>query len=161
MRFDTSLLTVPQSESEIAEFDWRNFPPVKLMGEKRCFSMIDECTSVVGKLITGSAFIHGQIEGLVFAEHVAVEQTGFVKGVIFCRSLTIFGRVNANVICDSLSIRDGGSLSAVLKYKSMRIDPGGAITGWMERRDGAQLRLGQAEAAGFLAAPAPRTVFSN
>ena len=133
---DTSHLNVPQSEKEIAEFDWRNFAPIKLMGENKCFSMIDECTSVVGKLITGNAFIHGQIDGLVFAEHVAVEKTGSVKGVIFCRTLSIFGRVNANVICDSVGIREGGTLAAVLKYKSLKIDAGGSITGYFERREG-------------------------
>lgn len=145
---DTAHLSVPQSEKEIAEFDWRNFPPIRLMGENRCFSMIDECTTVIGKLITGNAFIHGQIDGLVFAEHVAVEKTGTVKGVIFCRTLSIFGRVNANVICDSVIIREGGSLSAVLKYKSMKIDPGGSITGWFERRDGGKIRAASLAASG-------------
>ena len=136
MNSDMAHLAVPQSEKEIAEFDWRNFGPIRRMGEKRCFSMIDECTSVVGKLITANAFIHGEIDGLVFAEHVAVEQTGIVKGVIFCRTLSIYGKVNANVTCDTVIIRPAGSLGGFLKYNSMKIEPGGAISGRFERRDG-------------------------
>ena len=157
---DTAHLTVPQSEKEIAEFDWRNFPPIKRMGDQRCFSMIDECTSVVGKLITANAFIHGEIDGLVFAEHVAVEQTGIVKGVIFCRSLSIFGKVNANVVCNSVIIRPGGSLSAVLKYNSLKIEPGGTISGWFERRDGGKDRITRPAASGTLADLRPQTAFS-
>ena len=155
MTGDSVHLSVPQSEKEIAEFDWRNFPPIKMMGENRCFSMIDECTTVVGNLITGNAFIHGLIDGLVFAEHVAVEQTGTVKGVIFCRTLSIFGRVNANVICDQVVIREGGSLSAVLKYKSMKIDPGGSISGWFERRGGGKDRAAVLAASGADLRPHP------
>jgi cytoskeletal protein CcmA (bactofilin family) len=134
---DTAYLAVPQTEKEIAEFNWRNFPPIRKMGEKRCFSMIDECTTVVGKLITGNAFIHGTIDGLVFAEHVAVEQTGIVKGTIFCRTLSIYGQVHASVICDSVIIRPGGALSSMLKYHSMKIEPGGFISGRFQRRESA------------------------
>jgi cytoskeletal protein CcmA (bactofilin family) len=153
---DTAHLAVPQSEKEIAEFDWRNFPPIRQMGDNRCFSMIDEFTSVIGKLITANAFIHGHIDGLVFAEHVAVEKTGTVKGVIFCRTLSVFGKVNANVICDTVVIRDGGAMSSVLKYRSMKIDPGGTITGWFERRDGGKERL----APDLIAGLRPQTAFS-
>lgn len=133
---DTAYLTIPQTEKEIAEFDWQSFLPIRKMGEKKCFSMIDEFTSVIGKLITANAFIHGEIDGLVFAEHVAVEQTGTVKGIIFCRTLSIFGKVSANVTCDTVIIRPTGSLGGHLKYNSMKIEPGGAISGRFERRDG-------------------------
>jgi cytoskeletal protein CcmA (bactofilin family) len=151
---DTAHLAVPQSEKEIAEFDWRNFPPIRQMGDNRCFSMIDEFTSVIGKLITANAFIHGEIDGLVFAEHVAVEQTGTVKGVIFCRTLSIYGKVNANVTCDTVIIRPTGSLGGLLKYNSMKIEPGGLISGRFERRDGA------ARLAPELTELRPQTAFS-
>jgi cytoskeletal protein CcmA (bactofilin family) len=153
---DKAHLSVPQSEKEIAEFDWRNFSPIRKMGEKRCFSMIDEFTSVIGKLITANAFIHGEIDGLVFAEHVAVEQTGTVKGVIFCRTLSIFGKVNANVTCDTVIIRPTGSLGGLLKYNSMKIEPGGSISGRFERRSGGKERLAPEQIADLR----PQTAFS-
>lgn len=140
MMNDLAHLGIPQSEQEIADFDWRNFPPIRRMGENRCFSMIDEYTSVVGKLITASAFIHGHIDGLVFAEHVAVEKTGTVKGIIFCRTLSVYGKINAQVTCDTVVIRPAGSLGGLLKYNSMKIEPGGLISGRFERRDGAKAR---------------------
>ena len=135
MKYDYALVTVPQGEKEVAEFDWdRLFPPKKPNSGKFSFSVIDECTGIVGKLVTRNAFIHGQIDGLVFAEHVTVEKTAIVKGVIFCRTLNIIGSVNAHIICDSVLVRDGATLSSVLKYRTMKIEDGGSVTGKFERR---------------------------
>jgi cytoskeletal protein CcmA (bactofilin family) len=132
--YDCSLVYVPQKEEEVAEYDWENFPPSKVESCKSSFTIIDECTGIDGKLITRNAFIHGQIEGLVFAENVTIEKTGRVRGVIFCRNLTVFGNVRANIVCDSIFVRSGGVLSAMLKYKNLKIEPGGSVGGKFERR---------------------------
>jgi cytoskeletal protein CcmA (bactofilin family) len=135
VKYDYALVTVPQGEKEVAEFDWdRLFPSKKPNSGKFTFSVIDECTGIVGKLVTRNAFIHGQIDGLVFAEHVTVEKTATVKGVIFCRTLNIIGSVNAHIICDSVIVRDGATLSSVLKYRTMKIEEGGSVAGRFERR---------------------------
>jgi cytoskeletal protein CcmA (bactofilin family) len=132
--YDCTLITVPQCEDEIAEYDWENFPPSKHHKNKAGFSIIDESTGIEGKLVARTAFIHGQVQGLVFAEHVTVEPTGRVDGVIFCRTLTILGSVRANIICDSIMVRSGGRLSATLKYRTMKVVPGGLVGGRFERR---------------------------
>src|SRR6185312_11590612 len=93
-----------------------------------------DCTRIEGKLITRTAFVHGQVRGLVFAEHVTVEPTGRVDGVIFCRKLTVLGSVRANVICDNVLGRHGGRLSAALKYRTIKIEPGGMVGGKFQRR---------------------------
>ncbi|OAI44606.1 hypothetical protein AYO42_04540 [Rhizomicrobium sp. SCGC AG-212-E05] len=134
MKFDYSSLVVPQREEELAAFDWQNFMPSKITRGKRCFSIVDEGTGIEGKLIARTAFIHGEIQGLVFAEHVTVEKTGIVHGVIFCRTLCIIGHVKANVVCDNVFIRDGGLMSGALKYKTLKIESDAAITGKFERR---------------------------
>jgi cytoskeletal protein CcmA (bactofilin family) len=132
--YDCSLVFVPEGEDEVAEYDWENFPPSKIKGAKNSFTIIDECSGIEGKLITRNAFIHGQVNGLVFAENVCIEKTGRVQGVIFCRNLTVFGSAQANIICDNIFVRSGGSLSAILKYRNLTIEPGGSVGGKFERR---------------------------
>ena len=134
MRYDYASLVVPQREDELAAFDWENFLPSKLTRGKRCFSIVDEGTGIEGKFIARTAFIHGEIQGLVFAEHVTVEKTGIVNGIIFCRTLCIIGHVKADVVCDNVFIRDGGLMSGALKYKTLKIESDAAITGKFERR---------------------------
>ena len=131
--YDCTRIVIPQREDEVAEFDWENFPPSRY-GGRHGFTIIDQATGIEGRLITRNAYIHGQIDGLVFAEHVTVEKGGRVKGVIFCRTLTVFGHVSANIICDSIHVREGGLLSATLKYRSLLIEPGGIVAGKFERR---------------------------
>jgi cytoskeletal protein CcmA (bactofilin family) len=132
--YDCASVYVPQHENEVAEYDWESFPPSKVSGGKNGFTIIDEYSGIEGKLIARNAFIHGQVRGLVFAENVTIEKTGRVKGVIFCRNLTIFGSVEANIVCDSIFVRTGGVLSSVLKYKNLRIEPGGSVGGKFEKR---------------------------
>jgi cytoskeletal protein CcmA (bactofilin family) len=132
--YDCTLVFVPQKEEEVADYDWESFPPSKMTNGRSSFTIIDECAGIEGKLITRNAFIHGQVQGLVFAENVTIEKTGRVGGVIFCRNLTVFGNVRANIVCDSIIVRSGGVLSAALKYKNLKIDPGGSVGGTFERR---------------------------
>jgi len=132
--YDCSLITVPQDEEALAEYDWENFPPRRQDNGRGSFSIIDECTGIEGKLITRQAFIHGQLQGLVFAENVVVERTGRINGVILCRTLTIFGSVKANIVCDHILVRSGGLLSANLKYRSLKVEPGGSVGGKFQRR---------------------------
>jgi cytoskeletal protein CcmA (bactofilin family) len=132
--YDCTRIIVPQSEEAVAEYDWANFPPAKFHKGKTSFSIIDESTGIEGKLIAGTAFIHGQVQGLVFAEHVTIEPTGRVDGIIFCRTLAVLGSVCANIICDNILVRSCGRLSATLKYRSMKIEPGGLVGGRFERR---------------------------
>jgi cytoskeletal protein CcmA (bactofilin family) len=134
VKFDCSLIAVPENEQDIAEYDWENFPPSKHSKGKSSFSIIDEFTGIDGKLITRDAFIHGQIHGLVFAENVTVEKTGRVNGVIFCRTLMVFGTIRANIVCDNIFVRNGGLLTATLKYRSLQVEPGGLVGGKFERR---------------------------
>ncbi len=134
MTYDCSSLYVPQREDEVAEYDWEAFPPSKASGGKNGFTIIDEYSGIEGKLIARNAFIHGQVQGLVFAENVTIEKTGRVNGVIFCRNLTVFGKVDANIICDSIFVRTGGVMTSMLKYKNLRIEQGGAVGGKFEKR---------------------------
>lgn len=131
--YDCTRIVVPEREDEVAEYDWENFPPSRY-GGRHGFTIIDEATGIEGRLITRTAFIHGQVDGLVFAENVTVEKAGRVKGVIFCRTLTVFGRVQANIVCDNIHVRAGGTLSSMLKYRSLIIEPGGNVAGKFERR---------------------------
>lgn len=132
--YDCSLIFVPQREEDVAEYDWGSFPPNKYHKSKASFSIIDESAGIEGKLIARTAFIHGQVQGLVFAEHVTIEATGRVDGVIFCRTLSVLGAVRANIVCDNVLVRSGGRLSANLKYRSMKVEPGGLVGGRFERR---------------------------
>jgi cytoskeletal protein CcmA (bactofilin family) len=136
MRYDCSLVAVPQSEKDVDEFNWANFPPSQVNSEGTRFAIVDECSGISGKLISSNTFIHGQVDGLVFAENVTVEKTGLVRGIIFCRTLIIHGSVFANIICDGLAVRRGGILSGTLKYRQLKIDAEGQVAGKFERRGG-------------------------
>jgi cytoskeletal protein CcmA (bactofilin family) len=127
-------MIVPQSEEEIAEFNWEKFIPGKGKSGKNSFSVVDDGTHIRGEYITRNAHVHGQIEGLIVAETVTVEKTGRILGRIFCRTLVIFGEVSANVVCDSISIKDDGVLTSTLKYKKLAVAPRGVIVGNLERR---------------------------
>ena len=52
--------------------------------------------------MTWTTFIHGQVGGL-----------------IFYRTLTVLGLVQADVICDRLHVRGQGVLTGVVKYKQV------------------------------------------
>jgi cytoskeletal protein CcmA (bactofilin family) len=134
VKFSYSLVVVPQREDEVANFDWDKFCSYKSPRGKGFFSVIDESTGISGKLVARNTFIRGRIDGLVFAEHVTIEKSGFVSGVIFCRTLTIFGFVRANIICDSVYVRSDGSMTATLKYKTLKFDAGANVSGNLERR---------------------------
>jgi hypothetical protein len=54
--------------------------------------------------------------------------------VLFCRSLTVLGSVRANIVCDNILVRSGGRLAATLKYRTMKVEPGGLVGGQFERR---------------------------
>ena len=132
VRDDFAPVVVPQTEDEVAEFNWDNLNSSH--ERPYSFSVIDEYTRFIGKLIARNAFIHGNVEGLVFAENVTIEKGANVKGVIFCRTLDIFGRVNANIVCDRVFIQSSGHLMATLKYKILKISQGGSVTGTLEKR---------------------------
>ena len=140
MKYD---LAVPQTEEEVARFDWAAFPPAAANRKSNFFLIVDEATGIKGKLVTWTTFIHGEVDGLVFAEHVQVEETGRVKGLIFCRTLTVMGQVAADVICDSLHVRGQGVLSGVVKHQTVKIEGAGQVTGQFARRPDAQARLRQ------------------
>ena len=127
-------MVVPQTEDEVAEFNWDNLNSRHAKDRPYSFSVIDEYTRFIGKLIARNVFIHGNVEGLVFAENVTIEKGANVNGVIFCRTLDIFGRVNANIVCDRVLIQSSGDLMATLKYKILKIADGGSVTGKLEKR---------------------------
>jgi cytoskeletal protein CcmA (bactofilin family) len=139
MKFDYSLVVVPQREGEVANFDWDKLCSSNSSRSRCAFSIIDESTGISGKLVARNTFIRGQVEGLVFAEHVTVEKTGSVSGVIFCRTLTVLGSVNANIICDSVYVRSDGTMKAILKYKILKFDAGADVSGHLERRPAGEL----------------------
>ena len=58
-----------------------------------------------------------------------------MQGVIFYRTLCIIGHVKADVVCDTVFIRDGGLMSGALKYKTLKIESDAAILGNFERRN--------------------------
>ncbi len=134
MKLEFSTLRVPENEEEVDAFDWKAFPPAIANRKSNFFLIVDAATGISGKLVTWTAFIHGQVEGLVFAEHVTVEESGTVKGLIFCRTLTVLGMVHADVICDTLHVRGQGVLTGVVKHKQVKIEGEGQVTGKFARR---------------------------
>jgi len=127
-------LAIPESEEDVARFDWAAFPPAAANRKTNFFLIVDEATGIKGKLVTWTTFIHGEVDGLVFAEHVQVEETGRVRGLIFCRSLTVMGQVSADVICDSVHVRGNGILSGAVRHKTVKIEGAGQVTGHFARR---------------------------
>ena len=134
MKLDFSTLRVPENEEEVEAFDWKAFPPAIANRKSNFFLIVDAATGLSGKLVTWTTFVHGQVEGLIFAEHVTVEESGFVKGLIFCRTLTVMGMVQADVICDTLHVRGQGVLTGVVKHKQVKIEGEGLVTGKFARR---------------------------
>ncbi|MBV9550510.1 MAG: polymer-forming cytoskeletal protein [Alphaproteobacteria bacterium] len=134
MKLDFSTLRVPEKDEEVDAFDWKAFPPAIANRKSNFFLIVDAASAFCGKLVTWTAFIHGQVEGLVFAEHVTVEESGVVKGLIFCRTLTVLGRVDADVICDTLHVRGQGILTGAVKHKQVKIEGEGLVTGKFARR---------------------------
>jgi cytoskeletal protein CcmA (bactofilin family) len=135
MKHNFITLTVPEDEEAVATFDWAIFPPSVINKKKNFFLIVDEATGITGKLVSWTTYIHGQVDGLIFAEHVQVEKTGHVTGLIFCRTLQVMGSVSANVVCDSVYVGGNGLLSGVVKHKTLRIDDFGRINGSFERRN--------------------------
>lgn len=129
-------LRPPESEAEIEAFDWKAFPPAVANRKNNFFLIVDGSTGLSGKVVTWTTFIHGQVEGTLFAEHVTVEETGIVKGRVFCRTMTVMGKVEADVTCDALHVRGQGVLSGAVRHKSVKIEGNGQVTGSFARRGG-------------------------
>jgi cytoskeletal protein CcmA (bactofilin family) len=147
MKYDFAALRPPESEAEIDAFDWKVFPPVIANRKSNFFLIVDASTGLSGKVVTWTAFIHGQVDGMLFAEHVTVEEGGVVKGRVFCRTMTVMGRVEADVVCDTLHVRGSGVLSGAVRHKSVKIEGEGQVTGSFARR-GCGGDGGRAAAAG-------------
>jgi len=156
MKYELPYLTVPETVEEVEKFDWANFPPALANRKSNFFLIVDEATGIKGKLVTWTTFIHGQVDGLVFAEHVTVEKSGSVKGVIFCRTLQVLGTVNASVIADTVHIRDNGVLNGVVKHKALKIESDGLVTGNFERRGGGEQEAAQEAGTAYFSRPARR-----
>ena len=129
MKSDFAALRLPESDAEVDAFDWKAFPPAVANRKNNFFLIVDASTGLNGKLVTWTTFIHGQVDGVLFAEHVTVEESGIVKGLVFCRTMTVMGRVEADVICDTLHVRGTGVLSGAVRHKSVKIEGEGQVTG--------------------------------
>jgi len=129
MKSDFAALRPPEGEAEIDAFDWATFPPAVANRKNSFFLIVDAASGLAGKVVTWTTFIHGQVDGILFAEHVTVEEGGIVKGRVFCRTMTVMGRVEADVICDTLHVRGQGILSGAVRHKSVKIEGDGQVTG--------------------------------
>lgn len=134
MKCDLALLRPPESEAEIEAFDWNAFAPAIANRKNNFFLIVDAASGLAGRVVTWTTFIHGQVDGVLFAEHVTVEESGLVKGRVFCRTMTVMGRVEADVICDTLHVRGQGILSGAVRHKSVKIEGNGQVTGSFARR---------------------------
>jgi len=134
MKCELAALRPPESEAEIEAFDWKAFAPAIANAKNKFFLIIDAASGLSGKVVTWTAFIHGEVDGILFAEHVTVEEGGLVKGRVFCRAMTVMGRVEADVICDTLHVRGQGILSGAVRHKSVKIEGDGQVTGSFARR---------------------------
>jgi hypothetical protein len=131
--YGCSLVYVPQKEEEVADYDWANFPPSKVESGRSSFTIIDECTGIDGKLITRNLYPWADRRaGVCRKLHHRKDRPGPRRN--FCRNLMVMGNVHANIVCDSIFVRSGGVLSAMLKYKNFKIEPGGSVGGKFERR---------------------------
>jgi cytoskeletal protein CcmA (bactofilin family) len=148
MRYDFASLRVPENEAEVDAFDWKTFPPAVANRKSNFFLIVDAATGLSGKVVTWTTFIHGQVDGVLFAEHVTVEEGGVVKGLVFCRTMTVMGRVEADVICDTLHVRGLGILSGAVRHKSVKIEGEGQVTGSFARRGGRGTGDGRLAAGG-------------
>ena len=133
-RNDFASLRLPESEAEIEAFDWKAFPPAIANRKNSFFLIVDAATGLSGKVVTWTTFIHGEVDGVLFAEHVTVEEGGVAKGRVFCRTMTVMGKVEADVICDTLHVRGQGVLSGAVRHKSVKIEGDGQVTGSFARR---------------------------
>ena len=129
MKSDFAALRLPESDAEVDAFDWKAFPPAVANRKNNFFLIVDASTGLNGKLVTWTTFIHGQVDGVLFAEHVTVEESGIVKGRVFCRTMTVMGKVEADVVCDTLHVRGTGILSGAVRHKSLKIEGEGQVSG--------------------------------
>jgi cytoskeletal protein CcmA (bactofilin family) len=136
MKWAFACLHVPETEAEVEAFDWASFPPAIANRKNKFFLIVDAATGLSGKVVTWTAFVHGEVDGLLFAEHVTVEESGILKGQVFCRTMTVMGKVEADVICDTLHVRGQGVLSGEVRHKSVKIEGDGQVTGRFARRGG-------------------------
>ena len=98
------------------------------------FSVIDHSTTIQGKFVSCTAYIHGELNGWIFSENVTVEATGRVSGAISCKTLSVYGTVTADIICESVIVRADATLTGTLKYVTLKLEAGANVSGTFERR---------------------------
>ena len=127
-------LFLPRTEQDLAQFDWAGLFAAEKQAKKSNFLVVDSETTIVGTFLTRAAFIHGRIEGFVMGENITVDPGGILRGIVFCRTLTVSGCVEGSVFCDKAVIKRGGTLTAQLKYNKLTIARGGIIIGNVGKR---------------------------
>ena len=100
-------------------------------------TIIAEGTVCTGELgVIGKLHIDGKMEGVVRSEgFISVGTTGYVHGNIQADKIIISGKVEGNIMCNSLEIMQTGNVKGEISTGEFVIEPGGVFVGSSQRID--------------------------
>lgn len=99
-------------------------------------SIVSKDMNIVGEIhFRGKAKIDGMIDGNVTGEHLILSETGSIQGDLTLTSLTCHGRINGNVIADSVTVHSNAAVQGKLTAGSLVVESGALLTGEISASD--------------------------
>jgi cytoskeletal protein CcmA (bactofilin family) len=78
----------------------------------------------------GKLEVSGRVEGKVSSEGALIlNSTGFIKGDVKVRQVSLKGDMTGNIACDLISILNSGKLFGDIECKQLQVDRGGVHNG--------------------------------
>lgn len=77
-----------------------------------------------------SAFVAGQVNGKITADHVELEADAKIEGELIAKTIEVAGKVQGKITAtEFLSIQTGGKAQGEIEHGDLEVQRGGSIAG--------------------------------
>lgn len=101
-------------------------------------SQLGKGSSVTGDLqFPGTLELLGEVRGSVAAHSIVVGESGVVDGSLVAQSVTLRGRFDGEVTCESAHLHAGAEVTGRITYRRLSIESGARVEAQFVLQDGA------------------------
>lgn len=93
-------------------------------------SIISEGAVYEGNMsFKGILHLDGQFKGDIKVDKLTIGKSGSFKGKIEADAVIVFGELKGELDCRDLALNSGSSVDGLIKYASIKIQPGSSVSG--------------------------------